>query len=199
MKLRLLSPLSADICAQRLEAALGSGLVLNLSKPAVGAVIGNGFILKAGRFFRNPFAPRFYGKLRAHEKGTIIEGKLRMDLSVVAVMMLIPSCLCAFASGVITSIALDIAVGLGIHLNSAWLQVYQNPLVQQLHTYARGLVFFSVSIGIFLLLLPLAILAVKRFGRSRESGGVWKESLEIIESFLKESLDARPIAFEKVT
>jgi len=199
MKLRLLSPWSTEICAQKLKAALGSGFVLNLSNPAVGTMIGNGFILKAGRFFRNPFAPRFYGKLRAHENGTLVEGDLRMDVSIVAVMMLIPSCLCAFASGVIASFALDVVVRLGTYLNSDWLQVYQEPFVQLLHTYARGLIFFSVLIGAFLLFLLLAILVVKRFGRSRERGGVWNESLKIIEGFLQESLDARPVAFEEVT
>jgi hypothetical protein len=122
-----------------------------------------------------------------------------MDVSIVAAMMLIPSCLCAFASGVIASISLDVVVGLGTYLNSDWLQVYQEPFVQLLHTYARGLVFFGVLIGGFLLFLLFAILAVKRFGRSRERSGVGKESLEIIEGFLKESLDARPVAFEEVT
>jgi hypothetical protein len=49
------------------------------SKPIIGTIKGHEFVLHKRRYYRNDFAPQFYGSIQRNERGTVIEGYFDMD------------------------------------------------------------------------------------------------------------------------
>lgn len=48
------------------------------SKPVIGWIKGSKFSLHKRRYYRNDFAPQFYGNIQRNERGTVIEGYFDM-------------------------------------------------------------------------------------------------------------------------
>jgi hypothetical protein len=89
MKLRhftsLLTDFDTEACRHRLTESIDpeSRTIFSLSgykgsKPLIGRVKGDEFLLHKRRYYRNDFAPQLYGKLQPNERGTLIEGYFDM-------------------------------------------------------------------------------------------------------------------------
>jgi hypothetical protein len=85
-KLVLHSDLAPDECSRRIEASTdpGNRTIFSLSgykgsKPLLVKFNGNQFVLWKRRYYRNDFAPYFFGTLSPDNKGTRLEGQFDMN------------------------------------------------------------------------------------------------------------------------
>jgi hypothetical protein len=80
------SPMSPDAVADALRRSMDNErrTLFSLSgykgdQPVLGEVVGNTFRLQKRRYWRNDFAPHFYGEIQSDPAGTRVEG--RFDLA----------------------------------------------------------------------------------------------------------------------
>ena len=93
-RLEVFSPLAADECVSRLEAAMdkeSSGLFrwdAFGSKPVIGTVSGDSLSLRKRIFYRNSFQTSLSAKIRPERGGTVISGEMGMDTLVRAFLVI---------------------------------------------------------------------------------------------------------------
>jgi hypothetical protein len=105
------------------------------SRPILGTIGQDTFKLQKRQFYRNSFAPQFYGHLRPWEHGTILEGEFKMHPSVRVFMLVWFSFLALFI--IIALVSLTVSPK-GVHDSSGGLLVI--PI---------GLEVFGVALVIF--------------------------------------------------
>ena len=76
------------------------------SRPILGKFSESGFRLQKRRYYRNEFAPFFYGRFVSADRGTLIEGEFRMHPFARAFMILWFSFLALFFAVVLVQLAM---------------------------------------------------------------------------------------------